>query len=190
MALIIATQIRVGNLIEFEGNVYRVFQMDHVTPGKGRGHVQVRMKDIENGTNKDNRFRSDDKVTKIQLDQREVEFLYSDPESGTFMDMETYEQLSLPKDFLGEALNFLTANSKVTVNFHGSKAVGIELPVAVDLVVSITDAALKGSTVTNQFKPATLETDLVVQVPAFIKEGDTIRVDTVSGKYLERVTSA
>ena len=186
MPVIVATQIRVGNLLEIDGGIYRVAQMDHVTPGKGRGHVQVKMKHLETGTSKENRFRSDEKVTKVHLDQRTVQYLYKDADHYTFMDNKSYEQISLPKEMLEEAGSFLTENLEVTVSFYQERAVGIELPVAVDLRVESTGDAIKGATATNQFKPATLETGLVVQVPPFIKEGETIKIETATGKYLER----
>ncbi len=188
--MLTATQIRVGHLIEVDGKVYRVLQMDHVTPGKGRGHVQVKMRDIADGTSRTQRFRSDEKVSKIHLEQRSMEYLYDEGERLTFMDSESFEQISLSKDLLGEAAGFLTANAQVAVNFHEDKAVGIELPVAVDLKVVSAGAVLKGATATAQYKPATLETGIDIQVPTFIKTGDIIRVEVATGKYLERVRSA
>lgn len=185
-----ATQLRVGHMIEHEGIVYRVFDVMHITPGNLRAKVQVKMKNIENGVSTENRFRSDERVKRVTLDQKEMEYLYMDGDSCSFMDTTSYEQISLPKDFLGEAVSFLTANLKVSVNYYQEKPVGVELPVAVDLKVASTGAGAKGATVTNQYKPATVETGIEVQVPAFIKEGDIIRVEVESGKYLERVKVA
>jgi elongation factor P len=181
-----ATQLRPGMVIKFNNELFSVFKMEHRTPGNLRGFVQVKMRKLSSGSMMEHRFSSEDKVEKALLDQHEMEYLYDDGEYFYFMNIETYEQMHLMKDLLGDATNFLIPNLKVTVEFHEGKPLGVELPPTVDLLVVETEPSLKGATVSNVTKPAKLETGLVVQVPPFIAEGEKIRVSTSESAYLER----
>lgn len=173
-------------VIIFNKDLYSVFKMEHRTPGNLRGFVQAKMRNFKTGTMIEHRFSSEDKVERASLDEQEMEFLYDDGEYYHFMNTETYEQMHLTKDILGDATNFLIPQLKVAVEFYEGKAVSVELPPSVDLKVVETEPGLKGATVSNVTKPATLETGLVVQVPAFINEGERIRVSTSESNYLER----
>ena len=184
---ITATQIRVGNIILMKGELYKVMTMDHVTPGKGRGMVQTKLRRLSTGTQLDHRFRSSDDVERAVLERTEMEFLYADGEDYHFMHGETFEQLTLTAEQLGDTVYYLTPNSKVIMEIHEGKPMNVEPPVTVELQVIETEPRLKGATVSNQNKPATLETGITVQVPPFIDKGERIRIDTRDGKYVERV---
>ncbi len=182
-----AIQIRKGNVIEYKGDLYRVTEAIHVTPGKGQALMQVKMKRLSDGTNAEHRFRPDEAVEKATLITKEYQYLYQDGDDYIFMDLETYEQISLNKEMLGDAIYYLLPETIVQIQFYEGKPVGVELPQAVELRVVETEPTLKGATVTSSYKPAKLETGLVTQVPPFIEEGEVIRVDTRDGKYLDRV---
>jgi elongation factor P len=184
--MISATQLRPGMVIKFNNELYSVFKMEHRTPGNLRGFVQAKMRNFKSGTMIEHRFSSEDKVERASLDEQEMEYLYDDGEYFYFMNTETFEQLHLMKDLLGDATNFLIPQLKVNVEFYEGKPISVELPPSVDLKVVETEPGLKGATVSNVTKPATLETGLVVQVPAFIGEGEKIRVSTSESTYLER----
>jgi elongation factor P len=174
-------------VIKWNNNdLYSILKMEHRTPGNLRAFVQVKMRNLRTGAMFDNRFSSTEQVERAILDEQEMEFLYDDGEQYTFMNIETYEQVGLNKELLGDAVSYLTPNIKVHVEFYEGKPMSVELPATVDLKVVETEPGLKGATVSNVGKPATLETGLVVQVPAFINEGETIRVSTSEGTYLER----
>ena len=181
-----ATQLRPGMVIKFEKELYSVFSMVHRTPGNLRGFVQVRMRSLRTGSMNDHRFSSEDKVERAVLDQQEMEYLYDDGESYYFMNIETYEQMHLTKDLLGDAVNYLIPNLKVSVEFYEGKPMSVDLPPSVIMTVVETEPGLKSATVSNVGKPARMETGLMVQVPAFISEGEKIRVNTSEGTYLER----
>lgn len=184
--MIAATQIRVGMSILYNGEPYKVVSVQHITPGNWRGMVQTKMKNLKTGSAVENRFRSDDKLEKAHLEQHEMEYLYNSATDYFFMNTENYEQVSLSAEELGDYVHYLIPNIKFMVDFYEGKPVGIEPPQVVELKVVDTAPNLKGATVTNTLKPATLETGLVVNVPAFIDIGEKIRVDTTEGKYLER----
>ena len=184
--MISATQLRPGMVIKFNNDLFSVFSMTHRTPGNLRGFVQARMRSLRSGTMIEHRFSSEDKVEKAMLEQHEMEYLYDDGEYYYFMNTETYEQLHLMKDLLGDATNYLIPQLKVSVEFYEGKPISVELPATVDLTVVETEPGLKGSTVSNVTKPAKMETGLVVQVPPFITEGEKIRVNTAEGTYLAR----
>ncbi|MBI4909841.1 MAG: elongation factor P [Acidobacteria bacterium] len=181
-----ATQLRPGMVIKFNNELYSVFKMEHRTPGNLRGFVQVKMRKLSSGSMMEHRFSSEDRVEKAQMDEHDMEYLYDDGEYYYFMNIENYEQMHLTKDLLGDGVNYLVPQLKVTVEFYEGKPISVELPPTVDLVVKQTEPGLKGSTVSNVTKPATMETGLVVQVPAFINEGEKIRVNTSEGTYQER----
>jgi len=184
--LIPATQLRVGMVIKYNNELYRVSNVLHVTPGNWRGMVQTKMRSLRTGNSTENRFRSEDKVDRVTLEQHEMEYLYSDGEQFHFMNTENFEQTALSAEDLGDAASYLLPNVKLMVEFHESRPIGVSLPKTLDLKVTETTPGLKTATVTNALKPATLETGLVVQVPNFINTGDSIRVDTETGAYLSR----
>ncbi|HEY7388177.1 MAG TPA: elongation factor P, partial [Bryobacteraceae bacterium] len=163
-----------------------IFKMEHRTPGNLRGFVQVKMRKLSSGTMIEHRFSSEDRVEKAALEEHEMEYLYDDGEYFYFMNTESFEQMHLTKDILGESTQYLIPQLKVTVEFYEGKPISVELPATVDLLVVETEPGLKGATVSNVTKPAKLETGLVVQVPPFITEGEKIRVNTAEGTYQER----
>lgn len=181
-----ATQLRSGQTIKHENELYRVMEVTHITPGNKRGIVQSKLRNLRTGLQTENRFRSEDKIERATLDQQEMEFLYEDGGQYHFMNTETYEQVALTKDDLGDFTGFLTPNVRVQVELWEEKPVGVALPKTVDLEVVDVPPAMKTATVTQVLKPATLETGLVVQVPNFIENGERIRVDTSTGDYLSR----
>jgi len=166
MSSVQATRLRKGNLIVLDGELYRILDRQHVTPGNLRGFVRVKLRNLRNGTLQEQRLRSEDVIERASLDEVEMQYLYSDSSGHHFMDTRTYEQISLADEVLGEMAGFLVAESVIKVEFFGADPVGIELPQTVDLAVIETAPAIKGATASAQLKPATLETGLVVQVPS------------------------
>jgi elongation factor P len=187
--MIQATQLRRGNTILHNGELFQVVDYQHITPGNWRGMVQTKLRNMRTGSIIDHRFRSEDRVEKAILDQREMEYLYNDGSDYHFMDTENYEQVHFTSETLGDSVQYLVANSKIKVDFYEGRALGVELPATVDLKVIQTEPGMPSATVSNVLKPATVETGLVVPVPHFIQEGEVIRVDTTEGKYVERVRS-
>ena len=181
-----ATQLRPGNIIKHEGELFSIHQVTHRTPGNLRAFVQAKMRNLRTLALIEHRFRSEDRVELAQVDEQEMEFLYKDGDEYCFMNTEDYEQVHLPKDAVGDAALYLIPNIQLKIQMYEGRAVGIDLPITVDMVVTETEPGLKSATVSNVTKAATLETGLVVQVPAFINTGEKIRVDTAEGKYLER----
>ena len=186
MATLPATRLKKGMLIKMENDLFRILELQHVTPGNLRGFVRVKMRNIRNGSLNDNRFRSEDQVERAVLDEREMQYLYQDGDDFYFMDTANYEQIHISNEALGDSVNYLKPEMTIQVEFYGTEPVGIELPQTVDLKVTDTAPGIKGATASNQIKPATLETGLVVNVPPFINEGDTIRVNTETGEYQSR----
>ena len=184
--MISATQLRPGMVIKFNNELYSIFKTEHRTPGNLRGFVQAKMRKLSSGTMIEHRFSSEDRVERAALEEHEMEYLYDDGEYYYFMNTETYEQMHLMKDLLGDAVNYLIPQLKLRVEFYEGKPISVELPATVDLTVVETEPGLKGATVSNVTKPAKLETGLVVQVPPFITEGEKIRVNTSEGTYQER----
>jgi elongation factor P len=187
--MIAATQMKRGMTIKLNGELYRVFSTMHITPGNWRGMVQTKLKSLKTGSIVENRFRSEDRVEQAYLETHEMEYLYTDGTDYYFMNTATFEQIHLPVDLLEDSIPFLTPNIKIQVEFYEGRPIGIEMPASVELKVISTEPALRGATVSNVSKPATLETGLVIQVPPFVNEGEVIRVDTAEGKYQERVKS-
>ena len=173
-------------LINVEQNLFRVLEVQHVTPGNLRGFVRVKMRNIRNGTLSDQKLRSEDSVERATLDERQMQYLYHEGEDYHFMDTSSYEQIHISSEALGDSVNYLKPEMTIQVEFYGEEPVGIELPQTVDLKVTDTVPGIKGATASAQVKPATLETGLVVQVPPFVNEGDLIRVNTETGEYLSR----
>ena len=184
-----ATQIRKGWVIKMNDELFSVLAMDHVTPGKGKAFVQTKLRSLKNGRLLDHRFRSADSVDKAVLTIVEMNYLYSSGDQHYFMNNESYEQIVLSQDTLGDALNYIVPNTTIKVQMHEGTPVGVEVPGSVELKVVDTEPGIKGASAQAQTKPATLETGLVVQVPYFIDKDELIRVDTFEGKYVERVKS-
>lgn len=174
-------------LIKVGNDLYRILDLHHLTPGNKRGHIQARMRNIRTGTQADEKFRAEEDVERAVLDEREMQYLYSDGGDYYFMDTSSYEQIHIAEDALGDSRNYLIPDAVIRVEFYGAEPVGIELPPTVDLVVKQTVPGIKGATASAQVKPATLETGLVVQVPPFVNEGDKVRVSTETGQYQSRV---
>jgi elongation factor P len=173
-------------LIQIDKDLFRALDVMHVTPGNLRGFVRVKMRNIRTGVLADNRFRSEDQVERAVLDEREMQYLYQDGDDYYFMDTSSYEQVHISSEALGDSVNYLKPEMTINVEFFGTEPVGIELPQTVDLKVTDTVPGIKGATASNQIKPATLETGVVVNVPPFINTGDVIRVNTETGEYLSR----
>jgi elongation factor P len=187
MAKVLATEIRVGNLLEWDKRVWRVLKSYHVhVGGRGGAFMQVEMKDIEAGTKTNTRFRTDEKVERAYVEPREMQYLYQEGDSYVFMDKNTFEQLPLAAEMLEGQTGFLLPSTDVQINFHNERPIGVQLPASVVLAVVETDPNIKGATVTTSFKPAKTETGLVVQVPPFIEVGERIKVNTDDGSYVER----
>jgi elongation factor P len=173
-------------LVKMGEDLFRVLELQHVTPGNLRGFVRAKFRNIRNGSLSDQKLRSEDTLERAVLDERQMQYLYRDGDSFHFMDTSTYEQLHIDTEVLGDAVNYIIADAVISVEFYGENPVGIELPPAVDLKVEDTAPGIKGATASAQVKPATLETGLVVQVPPFINPGDKVRVSTETGEYLSR----
>ena len=182
-----ANQMRPGMVIMHDNELFSVFSITHRTPGNLRAFVQAKIRNLRTGGMIEYRFRSDDRIERAMLDENEMEFLYSDGDSFYFMNTENYEQTHLNRDVLGDAVQYLTPNLKIKVEFYQGKPVSVELPQTVDLEIVDTEPGIKGASVSNVTKAATMETGLVVQVPPFIEKGEKIRVETTEGTYLERV---
>lgn len=186
MATIQATKMRKGTLVKIGNDLFRVLELQHVTPGNLRGFVRVKFRNIRSGSLSDQKLRSEDLVERARLDERQMQYMYNDGTDYYFMDTSSFEQIHISAEALGDSVNYLIAEMLIDVEFYGTEPVGIELPQTVDLTVEDTPPAIKGSTANAQLKPATLETGLVVQVPPFINVGDKIRVNTESGEYQAR----
>ena len=181
-----ATQMRPGMIIKHNNDLHLVFSVEHRTPGNLRAFIQAKLRNIRTGAMFEHRFRSGDPIERINVDEIAMEFLYQDGDDFYFMNTETYEQTHLKRDVLGDAVDYLTPNLQIKVEFYDGKAVGIELPQTVELTVIETEPGLKSATASSVTKPAKTETGLVVQVPPFINEGEKIKVDTAEGVYLSR----
>jgi len=179
--------LELGSGLAGRDALLRVVDLYHITPGNKRGHVQCKLRDIRTNRLVDNKFRSEDDVERAVLDEHEMQFLYRDGDLFHFMNTETYEQLHLSREILGDQALYLLPESTINVEFYETDPVGIHLPLTVDLKVTDTVPGIKGATAAAQVKPATCETGLVVTVPAFVNEGDTIRINTETGEYLSRV---
>ena len=184
--MISSTQMRPGMVIKFNNELFSIFSVNHRTPGNLRGFVQAKMRNLRSGTMIEHRFSSEDRVERAMLEEREMEYLYDDGEYYYFMNTESYEQMHLMKNILGDAVSYLIPQLRVKVEFYEGKPISVELPPTVDMTVVETEPGIKGASVSNVTKPAKVETGLVVQVPPFIIEGEKIRVSTAEGTYQER----
>ena len=173
-------------VIKHNGELFTIFKTEHRTPGNLRGFVQAKMRNMNSRAMIEHRFSSEDYVERVTLEEHEMEYLYNDGDVYHFMNTETFEQIGLNKDDLGDQVLYLLPNNTVNIQFYEGSPFSVNLPTNIDLVVVETEPGIKGATVTNVTKPAKLETGLVVQVPPFIKEGEKIRVNTTDGSYVTR----
>jgi elongation factor P len=181
-----ATELRPGLGCKIDGKLYVITNFEHRTPGNLRAFIQIKIKDVIAGKTIERRLSSSDDVDVVDLDRRAMEYLYSDSSGATFMDKENYDQIVISPQILGDALLYLRANAEAIVLFHDGNAITLDMPASVELTVKDCPPEVKGATVTNQTKEATMETGLVVRVPAFIKVGETLRVSTADGAYQSR----
>lgn len=179
-------ELRNGVTFQLDGNLYKVIEYSHHKPGRGKATIRTKVRDLRTGATLEKTFTSGDRVEELRLDYRIAQYLYHEGDLYTFMDTETYEQPTINAAALGDAVNYLVEGLEVKLTFYESEPLDIELPTSVDLEVTTAEAAVKGDTATGATKFVTIETGLKIQVPLFIEEGDTIRVDTRSGSYVTR----
>jgi len=179
--------IRPGNIIEHKGQLWRAVKTQHVKPGKGGAFLQVELRDIRHGTKLNERFRSSETVERVRLDQKRYQFLFSDGDDYTFMDQETYEQVMVNGDLIGEeAVRFLQDGMIVEIEFYEEEPIGVNLPETVILEITEADAVVKGQTASSSYKPAVLENGVRTLVPPHIESGTRVVVNTADGSYVER----
>lgn len=179
-------ELKTGVSLQIDDGLWQVVDFQHVKPGKGHAFVRTKLKNIETGAVVEKTFRADEKVPQAIIDRRDMQFLYRDGTDLVFMDTETYDQVQVPAETVGELVDYMLESDNVTVVFHESRALGVELPAAVVLAVTETEPGVKGDRVSGATKPATLETGKVVAVPLFVEVGDRVKVDTRDGSYLSR----
>ncbi len=184
--LIQATQLRAGMIVDYNKDLWRVMTVTHITPGNWRGMVQTKLRNIKTGSQTENRFRSEDRVERIILSQQKMQFLYQDGDDFHFMNTETYDQITIPKELIEDVVGYLTPNLEVEVEFHESTPLNVTLPKTVTLKVAETEPGNRNAAVTNTLKNAKLETGMVIQVPHFVAEGDLITINTETHEYLSR----
>ena len=182
-----ATEIRVGMILEHKNDLWEVLKTNHVKPGKGGAFAQVEMKSLNKNTKLNERFRSSETVEKALLEEVKFNFLYSDDSNFYFMNPNSFEQINLSNNILGDKGKMLTENLEVTINFHNEKPLSVLLPNQLTFVIETTDAALKGQTVSSSYKPAVLNNGLNIQVPPFIESGDTVIIDTRTMEYVKKI---
>ncbi len=188
MPSIPVNQLSRGQAINLDGDIYLILGMEHVKPGKGPAYQQIKLKGIENGKVIEKRFRAAEQVESIDVDRQACTYSYRNGDTFVFMNAKTYEELEVHKGIIGEQAPYLLEGNDVTIMVAQGRVVSIELPAAVELVVTECDPGVKNATATNVFKNATVETGLQVQVPPFINKGDKVKIETESGKYLERTS--
>ena len=176
-----------GMALNLPEGLMTVIEFQHVKPGKGGAFAQVEMRDLRSGNKTNERFRTQETVDRVRLDEKEMQFLYMDGGLATFMDNESYEQIGVDPAALGDATKYIKEGDTVILPMYQEQVVGVELPAAVELTVAQTDPGVQGDRVSGAKKPATLETGAVVQVPLFVETGDRVKVDTRTGEYLTRV---
>ena len=186
-AVLSSTQLKVGTLVLYNGKPHRVATVMHRTPGNLRGFVQAKLVNIENGSNQEVRFSTDDKLERAVLDEHKLQFSYKAGDAYHFMNIESYEMVELSGDVLGENAGYLTDGMMITAEYFEGRVVGIDPPMFVELKVTETTPNIKGAAVQNTSKPAKLETGLEIKVPPYIEEGDRVKVDTRTGEFVERL---
>lgn len=184
--MISTNDLRSGITIQLDGDIFVVLESQHVKPGKGSAFVKSKLKNLRTGAIFEKTFNAGVKVERAHVDKRTMQYLYSMSDTYYFMNMETYEQIELTKDQVGDAANYLKENGEVSITSFEGELLGIDLPDKIDLVVTHTEPAVKGNTTNNALKDATVETGLLVRVPLFIDEGETITISTSDGKYVSR----
>ncbi len=184
--MVSAGDFRNGITVEIEGNVFQIIEFQHVKPGKGAAFVRTKLKNIKSGGVVEKTFRPTEKFENAHIERVDMQYLYSDGDLFYFMDVNTYEQIPLSKDMIGDALKFVKENEMVKVCSHKGQVFSIEPPLFVELEITETEPGFKGDTATGATKPATVETGAVVYVPLFVDQGDKIKIDTRSGEYLSR----
>jgi elongation factor P len=180
-------QFKNGTHIEIDGKIWKIIEFQHVKPGKGGAFVRTKLRRIEDGSVIDKTFRAGEKFRPVRTESKKMQYLYDSGEAAVFMDSQSYEQTEIPKDQLGDAMRWVLANDEVDVLFVDEQPSDVQVPSAIEMKVTQTDPGLKGDTASGGGnKPATLESGVVVQVPLFIEEGESVRVDTRSGEYISR----
>ena len=187
--LVSTAEFKKGLKIQFDGEPYSIVDFQHVKPGKGGAFVRTKLKHMKLGRVIDNTFRAGERVELVDFDEKRMQYLYKD-DAYHFMDLDTYDQIALGPEHVGEARDFLKENIEVEILFIDGNPVSVELPNFIELQIAKTDPGIRGDTATGGSKPATLETGAVIQVPLFLSEGDVVKVDTRSGEYLGRVAAA
>ncbi len=185
--MVSASDFRNGVTIEVEGNVYQIIEFQHVKPGKGAAFVRTKLKNIINGGATERTFRPTEKFPQARIERKDMQYLYSDGELFNFMDTESYEQIAINREVVGESLKFVKEEEMVKINSYNGGVFAIEAPLFVELVITETEPGFKGDTATGASKPATVETGAQVSVPLFVNQGDKIKIDTRTGEYLGRV---
>ncbi|MBR1701708.1 MAG: elongation factor P [Lachnospiraceae bacterium] len=185
--MISAGDFRNGITIEYDNNVYQIIEFQHVKPGKGAAFVRTKLKNIKSGGVVEKTFRPTEKCPQARIDRKDMQYLYADGDLYTFMDMETYEQIALNSETVGDALKFVKENEMCKVCSHNGSVFSVEPPLFVELDITETEPGFKGDTATGATKPATVETGALVYVPLFVEQGDKIKIDTRTGEYLSRV---
>ena len=182
-----AGDFRNGITIEYDNNVYQIIEFQHVKPGKGAAFVRTKLKDIKNGGVVEKTFRPTEKCPQARIDRKDMQYLYNDGDLYYFMDVETYDQISLSAENVGDSLKFVKENEMVKICSHNGDVFAIEPPLFVELEITETEPGFKGNTATGATKPATVETGAIVYVPLFVEQNDKIKIDTRTGEYLSRV---
>ncbi len=185
--MISAGDFKNGVTLEIEGNIYQILEFQHVKPGKGAAFVRTKLKNIINGGAVEKTFRPTEKFPKAHIERKDMQYLYSDGELFHFMDVETYDQIALNEDAIGDSLKFVKENEMVKICSHNGNVFAVEPPLFVELAIIETEPGFKGDTATGATKPATVETGAVVYVPLFVENGDVLKIDTRTGEYLSRV---
>ena len=185
--MISAGDFRNGITIELEGNIYQIIEFQHVKPGKGAAFVRTKLKNIKSGGVVEKTFRPTEKFPKAHIDRKDMQYLYRDGDLFNFMDVETYDQIALNEDVVGDSLKFVKENEVVKICSHNGNVFSVEPPLFVELAITETEPGFKGDTAQGATKPATVETGAIVMVPLFVEQGDVLKIDTRSGEYLSRV---
>lgn len=184
--MISVNDLRTGVTVELEGDIYTVVDFLHVKPGKGAAFVRTKLKNIRTGSSVERTFRAGERISKAHIELKQMQYMYSSDGEYFFMDMETYDQISLGTSDLGDAPKYLLENMIIGIQFYQDQAVGVDLPTTVILEVTQTEPGFRGDTAQGATKPATLQTGITVQVPLFVEQGTMVKVDTRTGEYLSR----
>lgn len=186
MAQISTADFKTGMTIDLPEGLFQISDFQHVKPGKGGAFVRTTLKNVRTGAVLDKTFRAGEKMERAMIDKREMQYLYNDGHNFVFMNTDTYDQMEVPPDTLGDVVNYLIESNNANLLMYGDEIVGVDLPAAVVMEITETEPGVQGDRVSGARKPATVETGLIVQVPLFVEQGEKIKVDTRSGEYLER----